>query len=402
MALPTTITGASTGGLIAAHMPPMKSSEGAYYCVAIEGSSGLRVYKASDPTDSFSPQTAPTRNFPINAVGAWQDGDLIHIVVFEETAAEYFYYVYDMFDDAWDVDHESIEAPKDIENVQNTTADIIVRGSGDPVIVAYYGDEDSDMGTKYSRIDLARRSTGGSWTVGIQAFHTSDAVHWRGSTLCPGSKNGVHVFCINLNTDAYCGTTFRSDNTFFGSASASSSTHITTSTTDSAIIFINRAVSFNDGGTYRVRMPINRGSDDFVLVWRMNENGTTGDLEDVDEVVINESGNPENSGQTYSLGFMVDGTILYALWGKDGTADLYVDSAPTPQGSGDWGTDADTGLNMAPFPVGGASVYTRNGAKKIGLFSGTVYDEIDIDPTIDQLSDCKFPLQSSYIGPYEI
>ena len=100
MALPTTIV--SDVGL-RGHHPPFKSSAGAFYSVVRADADELDVYKATDPTASWTLKgTGPVHAGTIEGFSSVQDGDVIHIVAW--SSATYEYYTFNMATDAWVVD----------------------------------------------------------------------------------------------------------------------------------------------------------------------------------------------------------------------------------------------------------------------------------------------------------
>ena len=145
MALPTTIV--SDVGL-AGHHPPYKSSAGNFYSVVRADADELDVYKATDPTDSWTVQgTGPVHAGTILGFASVQDGDTIHIIAW--SSAAYEYYTFKMDTDAWDVD-QAIEGSIDAAQMWGS---IGVRSDG-TIVVCYNGATDASMGDNKERVDI--------------------------------------------------------------------------------------------------------------------------------------------------------------------------------------------------------------------------------------------------------
>lgn len=389
MALPTTLTSAT--------MPAQnyfcglfKSSEGAYYAVVTD-SGGLRVYKATDPSSSWSAQTAPTTNSSVQTVWASQDGDLLHIVSYESTAGTCYYHRWDMFDDAWDVNHQTIDSPKDAP----ASTDMSCAIASHPLVALYTGDQDSNMGTKYDRVDYATRNISGTWSTPTQAFGASgDTINYRGASIVPGTGEGLHLFCTRDSDSNLLGRTLRSGGTL--------STTIVNGDAATNTLLTN-GVSFDDAGTQRVLQGFKDSGTAEAYVWRMTE--SSGDVADVDTVTISTANDADDQNATPVMSLAVDGTTVHVVWSHDTDFDLFHDQAATPQASGDWGTDSELDPAATINRIS-CNIYNRNGVRVLAMVydnAGTIYyDEESIDVTPTNLSDVKFPQQSSYIGPFEI
>jgi len=189
MALPVTIL--SDVGL-AGHHPPEKSSGGAFYAGVRADADELDVYKATDPTTSFSLQDSangPVHVGTLLGYACREDGDVLHIVAW--SANTYEYYTFNMATDLWVIDENIIT----IGSTPAPTfpwASIDVRSDGD-VIVEYAGERDNVMGDRKERVDYARRE-GGTWTIGIAVDHGGD-IHFGNPNLVKGPlTDDMHMF----------------------------------------------------------------------------------------------------------------------------------------------------------------------------------------------------------------
>ena len=177
MALPVTI--ASIVGF-PGHHPPFKSSAGAFYVVGLSATDQIDIYKATDPTDSFSIQDAannPTTFTTLHCLSARQKGDVIHIAAMRLslTTLRANYFTFNMATDLWVLNNNVIELFGTTNLPTNPWISIDVRSDGD-VVVVYAGVTDQVMGGKKERVDGNIR-TGGTWG-GAVALDAAGDIHY--------------------------------------------------------------------------------------------------------------------------------------------------------------------------------------------------------------------------------
>jgi len=175
MALPTTISGAAFPTESSGNLGPFVDGSGNVYFVG----SGLAVYKAADPTSSFSEQDAT--NAP--AIGglhidAFLDGTTLHIVGINTTGYSTEYAQFDLSTDSW-VDASNfggtsgdtfVEVYNPTDNPTTAWGGIAVRSDGDVVIV-HPGENPSIKGGNYQELAYSRLE-GGTWTTGVVVAST--------------------------------------------------------------------------------------------------------------------------------------------------------------------------------------------------------------------------------------
>ena len=394
MALPSTVTSTNVLPLQNYCSGPFKSSTGKYFMVGVASTAtpnGPIVWFANDPEGTWT-QDLPSVS-RAQSLWASQEGDLIHIIQIGSDLDDALYSRYDMKAESWIVTRETIDAPKNAPILYAVS--IASRGAGDPIVGLYSGDTDSIMGTAYDRLDYATRNTSGTWSSPTQAFGASnDEIHYTGASIIPGTGNGLHFFGRRSSDSFLLGRTLSSG----GSLSTTINNGAATATS-----LLTNGISFDDAGTQRVIQGYKDSSTNEFHIWRMTESG--GSVADVDVVTISTANDVDTQNNTPVGSLGVDGTIAQAAWSHDTDLDLYHDQADTPQASGDWGTDTEH-RNAVTINRISCQVYNRDGARVLAMVyddGGTIkYDEIDIDVVPANLSDVKFPQQSSYIGPYEI
>jgi len=245
MALPTTVLAAAGLG---GHHPPYKSSGGAFYAVVRTDADELDVYKATDPTDSWSVQgTNPVHAGTILGFSTVQDGDVIHMVAW--SSAAYEYYTFNMATDAWVVD-QAIETPTNAPTFP--WASIAVRSDGD-VVVVYAGDTDRNMGDTKERVDVNVR-TSGSWG-GPVALDAGGDVHYGNPNCVLGTNDFVHcVWQTQISTadDPPTGWVDGEGRTLNSSDTLSTVSTLSDADSDLTMTGMAHALSYDDAGTQRI------------------------------------------------------------------------------------------------------------------------------------------------------
>ncbi len=395
MAIPVSFTSAS--------MPdqnyfcgPFKSSGGAYYAVVLESTGSTpEVFKATDPTSSFTAQD--TSNNPTQtplSMWAYQDGDIIHIVAAGSSAPEIRYHRFSMTSDTWVTTGQTIEdLGKNAPGSTILAVSACTRGAfGDPVVCLYSGQTDRVMGTDYERVDHATRTTSSTWTLrGLALGTSSDEFWWRGCACAIGTSNSVHFLTKRDTTFGAVNVsrTLRSDNTL---STRAESSLITTESRFTCLI------SYDDDGVREMTSIYSTGK-------RIRFTESSGDATaPAGELITIPDATSKVVNTTPVVCLAIDGSTMHGVFALDSDSDLYYDKSTTPPWS-TWGTDVEHRDAVTINRIS-CNVYNRSGARKLAMVyddGGTIkYDEIDIDVVPTNLSDVKFPQQSSYIGPYEI
>ncbi len=271
--LPTTIF--SDAGL-RGHHPPRKSSADNFYGVTRDDADELDVYKATDPEVSWSLQDSgdgPVHAGIVEGFATFQDGDIIHMIVWSDDTYEY--YTFDMSTDQWGVD-QLIETVTDAP--ANAWGSISVRSNGD-VIVVYTGDQVKVSGKNRERIYVNIR-TGGTWS-GPVSLDDGGPNHYGNPNVVKGPlTDDMHIFWgMDPNSDFLFSYNESQARTL--DPSNVLSTVVTDPLSVGAVFLgISNGVSYEDAGTQRmlfagVEGTLNRdrqyfpctedGSDDIVI-----------------------------------------------------------------------------------------------------------------------------------------
>ena len=333
-------------------------SDGAIYVVFIDLTDGslIEVHKA---TASFTEQDSANKpDLAGNIISMWayQDGTDLHIA--HQTSGGVGYSVFHMSTDLWDGTIIDEEVANPAGTLPRKDVSIAVRPDGD-VIVLYQGATD-DVGGERQRVDYARRE-GGTWTFGI-AVDNGGAVDWFGAVVVRGSDGRMH-FCFkdDTNNDAFQRTLTAANvlETFpsAGDATVEIFDHV-----------FGSGISYNDGGTQRVRVPymdasrqVNYAEFDSVdapgaFTPRVN-------VSDQDVEVRNSTG---------VMSLAVDGTDEHLLWARVSTFGIFHIK------------NDGSNLNIVVGTIGRVSSnsYNRNGRKLAYVYldgSTVKYNELDID-----------------------
>jgi hypothetical protein len=433
MALPTTVHSGTTpiqwnyndATMQTTYHGPFKSSAGNIYGVFTHKDTtddGPIICKATDPTSSWTADIDSANITLVVPVAMWvhQDGDLLHITT-SVGSTEYYYYQFNMATDSMDVDKEAWESGTHGTYGFGGRAHPFGRASTAPVVVIYQGDIDKDMGSSYLRVDAARRTTGGTWTVGHEIITRPDGdVDVTLAGACKGSDGSVHVMCgmndVGASAISMEARTYSNINGLSTQRSQSPSTYMSTPQ-----VLARDLLSYHDGTRIQIRgyWIDNSASPGDLQYWQMGEDAS-GDIANMDGTAGNgtlTTGNPWAVGnQPIDVAFssylnfslVIDDDTIYLLYLIDTDQDVWMMSHDAPHGSGDWNTEAEIYDATASTTRMGisANIYNRAGVRVIGYFYSDNdhinYNEYSIDSIPTNLSDVKFPQQSSYIGPFEI
>ena len=406
MALPVTIDSGVNPGSFDQNTfsGPLKAPNQAIYVITERTSTGVSVYKATDPTDSFARQDdagAPSTGEDYRSAWCYLSGSGIHIVTAGVTIIEIQYHVFDTASDTWTTTNEKVEDIKNAPLNANLSSSVAVRSDGD-VIVLYTGDTDSDMGTAFERVDYARKE-GSTWTAGVDVGGTSPAAEDRiGSILVRGSADNMHFFWTNEDVT----------NEFQARSLDSGNTRSTTRTSDEMTTPIAHTfapgISWEDGATWRVAVPFHDADTDELKVSRWTE--TSGAIDAIVGTTL--VGGPEDVKVLNAAPIAcatVDGDgRMYLAWGGGGVAgvdqDLYFDAAPAPYTT--WVGETE-GIDATTINIISCNIYPRDGAIKLAFVydeAGTVkYSEVSISaPTAPTMANSRFPDQNYGVPPFSI
>ncbi len=375
MALPVSIAG-TLNASVRGRCGPFISSGGNVYVVLSDSAdrSILEVWKATDPTSSFSEADAANHHDLTNVVihcDVVQVSDVLHMAVVESSSGSggrVSYHTFDMSTDLWALNEEVVATPANPSG--RSGVGIAVRSDGD-VIVGYNGTRDTVTMSDVARVKYARRESA-VWTVNV-ALDNAGSVGWQMSSAVLGSSDRVHfLFIDGGSNDAYqrCLTSANALETFPATFDA------TTLTTDRGDI--GAAVSYDSGGTIKVRVPYCDSTGtvsiaEFDSADAPTVSVTTGASATAPDA---SAGGGVATITTSQLACVAKETDVYLLFTDVTSLDLMRD---VNTGSG-WGTDATefTG-SVDAFS---ANVFVRSGNYKLAYVvndSATMkYNELDL------------------------
>ena len=360
MALPVTISGTSTGQSNY-YWGPFKSSGGAFYGVFVV-SATVAVFKATDPTDSFSEQDSGNHPTSITAASIWatQVSDVIHIATQASGGHSVEYHSFNMATDLWVTTNEGIDSNPDLGF---DAVSIAVRDDGD-VIVLYQGQSDRVKGTDYARIDYAREE-GAGWTSGVAVSPTGDEVHYTGASVIKDpSSDRMHFFYKDDTNSTVYHRSLTPGN------SLQSTPDAIDSTTDTLNFLLQKGTSYTSVQP-KIRQAY-RDSNDRISVAKFDSADTPSISTDV-----NVSDNTIDAANETSAHLLaVNGTTLYLVYVRASDDDLYIDSNDNDAG---WGTDTLIEGSITADRIS-ANIYTRGGDTVLAYFRSSaggaaVYNE---------------------------
>jgi len=344
-------------------------SGGNFYTVLLDSTdeSLVEVHKATDPTSSFSEQDSankPNTTDDIRSMWVHQEGTDLHIVHGENdgtTTARYGYSVFHMATDLWDgtIVNEEIEASVTTVATSQVSCSISVRSDGD-VVVLYNGAIDTVHGAPRQRVDYRRRE-GGTWSSAIAVDNAAE-FNWFGSVIVRGSSDRMHFFFKNDTQDDAYQRTLTSGNSLEAFPSAGD----TATDTDEHIF--GPGVSYDDGGTQRVRCPYADASAQ--ISYAEFDSADTPGAFTVNADVGDNTVQLLNRGPVACLS--ADGTDEHLLYADDTDQDLFHDKND--------GTD-DEILDGVTINRISCNVYDRSGTRLAYVYDdgGTIkYGEVSL------------------------
>ena len=382
MALPVTIS-ADVANQNSYH-GPFKSSGGAFYTIVVGDTTAtdgdVEAHKATDPTSSFAEQdganrpTAGTSGTEIASLWVSQANDLLNVVYQEITTNNDVYFAqFNMAVDAW-VDLGTSDFDIQIEAVPDqpsANACSIGTRSDSDIVVAYQGDSDMITGTEYERIDMNVSTNDGPTWSGPTSLDSGGEVDWTGCVIVPGSSDRMHVFFEDntlsdgyqrrINSDDSLETFPSTFDSFIGSGSTYS---------------FGPGVSYDDGGTQRVRCPYGDGGGSLNVA--KLDSGDTPTVTHDDSVNGSSPGVEQIGGGGVLTALAVDTKNLLILWSDVNDNDLYSNTNDDDAG---WSAAGTEELDAVTVNHISSNVYDRSGIKLAYIYDdgGTVkYNEIDL------------------------
>jgi len=368
MALPVTISDAEFP-IENSYAGPFKVGT-AFYIVLKESTGGRpQVYKATDPTSSFSAQDAAGRPAAVpGSMWAVAEGTDIHIATQEDGPTldgDAHYHRFSTTTDTWSLIDDLIETPVNAPNLRREGVSLALRSDGD-IVVLYTGDTDKVMGVTFNRCDYARFE-GTSWSVGINVGGQGLEENHVAGVVVRGASDKMHFFWTAvLGTGDVDGFHVSLD-----SANSLGTEH--QFLTESFEHGFRPGVFYDDVGVERVRAPLEKdagGGDKRIMSCEVNDDGTPV-FTRVSEFT------PKLDGFGTLVCFALETKKIHALFPDLSTQDLFRDENDD---DGGWGTDVEI-LDAVTIDSVTCNVYDRSGAKLAYVYDdgGAVkYNEFDL------------------------
>ncbi len=403
MALPVTIHANVSVGPQNSYHGPFRASDGAFYLIARAFASAssagvLSLWRATDPTDSFSELDAETigdsGTEALLSIWCVQEDDTVHIVAQKDGAAstnphDVYYTSVDLTSTGTFTTEIRIEDLGTDDAGPNAVAcSIAVESIGGDLVVVYQGDPDMLMGTEYAQIDANRSDNdGATWGGPTQISDTGDPDHYTGPVIVAGTSDRMHIFFKNDDIEEAFQRRMGSDDSLETFPSAFSATK----NAATANYIFGHGV--NSSGTIYVPW-LDADNETSVVSFTSADTPSyteTNNVSDNDVVVVNSSA---------AHAIVLDGTDRHLMYSHALQLDIFRD---VDTGSG-WGTDIEA-LDAVTVNRVYPNIYDRSGTKLAYIYSdgGAIrYNEVDISVAFTNLSDVKFPDQNYFTGPFDI
>lgn len=344
----------------------------AFYCVLKHDTreDTIHVYKATDPTGTWTAQDTYVFDGPILSIWAFVASSDIHIAVAgtrrrnQDDFGFVKYLRYDVGTDAIDIDEEQVDDNDvftGLDAVRGSllvNCSVVVRSDGD-VVVNYCALQGTQPTVNYSR-----RETG-SWTRGIQVpSGTTD--DYTGCIAELGASDRTHFFFTDRSNDAVRHRSLSSGNAL-GSTDSSVDTVL-----EQNVPFITiNALAFNDG-TARVRVIYEDNLGQVSSAYGNDQENPSWTVEaDASDVAVAGA-----QDQSSTVAIALDGQVTHLIY-ADTANDIWIDEN---DGIGGWGTDTEEQDAVSCQRIS-ANVYDRSGQKLAYLWTDittTHYDEVDL------------------------
>ena len=358
-----------------AGLGPYKSSAGNFYFFGRDSvnTGHIEPHKASDPTSSFTAQTTKLMSSgnttAIEAACCYQQGDTVYVFTQISTGAVY-HNRFDMATDAWGIETSAttIAAASQAPTTGSTFVSAVYRPTAGELVLVYNAGQTAMSSTfnmvRYARVNASTGAVIGSATN----VDNGGSVNWTGPVAVLGASDRVHFFFVASGSANSYQRTLSAAN-----ALETFPSPYLSATGGSVLHDHNAGVSYVDGATTRVRVPIRQVSGGSYL-------NAVAKLDSADAPTVTtelaSDGVARTANNQVVHALANDGTSLHLLYGATSDSDLYYDKQT---GSG-WGTDTNelaATINAISVPP---SVYTRGGSTVLPMVvdnGGTIkYAEI--------------------------
>lgn len=358
---------------------------GAVYIVGIDIDGGAstvhcQMWKSTDPdTTAFTIQDidqAVLRTGATSGTGgnidAYVTGDIIHVA----TTCQNFawdiilnYFRFDTSTDLWDDGHGAwgtVIAAWGGNPVARAKCGIRVHtvSSAENIVIAYNGDEEKDMGQAKARVYIAVGTTSG-WTVDI-TWDNSPATAGLDYVLRGHAEANDRIHSV---VDAVGSELNISTRTASGTPNPWTGTAVTFTVGSEEERYVGGGASWDDGGTYRVRVPthcqFSTASGSPTVEFDSADSGGTLTLNTVCDNVLDPNADA----------FTIDGTDLYRFYVHDTDVDLYYDKNDGSDTLLLTGTVFKISAGLHSYTVGGRNVVGYIYDDDAGV---EAYDEISL------------------------
>ena len=403
MALPVTISGGGVGAQNSFHGP--HRSGNAVYTALIGGAGIIDVWKATDPTVSFSIQDGATSGPNVPSAGSplsvsdFQKGTDLYVVVQGPASNESVEFgLFHMGTDLWGTNNDvTVDDPSVGEGTDGTSACDICVLDDDKIRIAYQGELDKVMGTAYARIHHAWSTNGGtSFTAALALSVAADEGDSTGPRIATDGTDAWVVWHQTHDTDV--------NNIFEASIHLDNSVQSTLQDTGFQLATnqpygMSHGVVFDRLGVKKIRFVFGnqaQGNDMYALEFDVSQDPTLF----TDTLIY--AGTFRNVNGGFPGCLAVDGSTVHFLITEDVDDDV---DALNDQDADNWSLTDNPEFASTLIDHISCNVIWRDGPKLAYIMddNGTVkYNEKAITYTLALLSDAEMADQNQFAGPFEV
>lgn len=370
MPLPVVIEGAGNS-TVHGYNPPHLNGGNVYVAVPM-GTQEVRMYKATDPTSSFS--EVDSANNPVSTslttLTSLQVGTDIHIV--QGGFGEYHYHKFSMASDTWVTTNELIDSVASKDQPTESWASIAWRAgvTSDELVVAFNDAVEAVMGDDWQRVAFRTKNDSATTWSSKTALDDGGQVHYVNPVLILGTNDQVHVLYGSKATENPLNAVDQTNGKTISTANALTTPAVTTGLSSTfSIIGNTNGVSFDDAGTQRIEVI----SSDALITGVEDGSGNISSLANGgayrDGVTVG------STGEADICSIANNGTDLYAVFADGPTTDLYYNTGT----NNNWGTKTEHRDGRTVAFVS-ATFYVRNSTNTLAIVwregNDHLYDEV--------------------------
>ena len=316
---------------------PIRDSSGNYWVFGFTGQGGttldFKCYKSTDGGATWGTSYTST-SFTAGTVGAncdvVYDGSDKFYILARNSSAQYSIYTFTISTTTWALFDSATNRPAATTTDGGNYPAYLVRRSTGEFVVFYQGPQHNSMGTNYDSVYVARCSSSGVWTAGVEV-DAGGTSNFYAKGACLGASDRVHMLYASGSSPGVLHRSLDSTNT------------LSTADTINSLSSVSLGYSITYDATLAKVL---------IYYWdtvmRGASSATPGWSQDTGTTSASGQGNPVNG----SLVYWSAKSNLYVVYRDSSTSDIFINSAPSSGVA--WGTGAIQDVATSPAYISAA------------------------------------------------